>query len=843
MSEASSSSLPPHEGNELESGRPDHIGPYRILQVLGEGGMGVVYEAEQTVPVHRRVALKVVRAGSETHDVIARFDSERQALAVMSHESIAKVLDAGTSENGRPYFVMEIVRGIPITEFCDKHKLSVRERVALFIPVCHGVQHAHQKGVIHRDLKPSNVLVTEADDRPLPKIIDFGIAKATGQRLTDATLVTMIGQAIGTPAYMSPEQADSASSDIDTRTDVYSLGVMLYELLVGRLPEDPSETGLQQFLVRLAMRETNPPAPSAKLTTLVNDRESLATLRATDVVGLRRALRGDLDWIVMTAMDQDRNRRYATVNALAADLARFLADEPVQARPPAASYRMRKFVHRHKTGVLAAAAAGIALLAGGTAAATGLVRATRANARATQEAATARQVSSFLVGLFRLSSPDRARGSAVTAREILDSGAARVRTELADQPAVQARLMNTIGDVYQELGLYPEAESLLVRSLAERERLPGDNTRDVAANLTSLGRLYSSDGRYARAESTLKRAAGISETLPAPRTAYTDAIEELAELYRQRGDYARSDSLSRLWLAIAEQALGSDDPDVINHLGVLAASQAEQGRPVAAESLFRRVLALNERTAGPDAARTATAMNNLASALFEQGKLDEADSLYKRGFAIDSARLGPDHPTIALDLYNIANIQSDRGNHERATALYERARRIWEKSLGPEHPYVGAALTSMANSYSSMGRDSAAVPLLREALAIRQKTLAPGHPFIASSYHELGVAELHMRQYEKAEADLDTALALRRKALEPTSYYTGETLEALADLYAATDRYARADSAYRAVLGIWDASGREDRAKRRAATLKSYAALLKKSGRSSNAKGPSTPDR
>jgi non-specific serine/threonine protein kinase/serine/threonine-protein kinase len=795
--------------------------------------MGVVYEAEQTAPVHRRVALKVVRAGSETRDVIARFDSERQALAVMSHESIAKVLDAGTSENGLPYFVMEIVRGIPITEFCDKHKLSVRERVALFIPVCHGVQHAHQKGVIHRDLKPSNVLVTEADDRPVPKIIDFGIAKATGQRLTDATFVTMIGEAMGTPAYMSPEQADSASSDIDTRTDVYSLGVMLYELLVGRLPEDPSETGLQQFLARLAMRETNPPTPSARLTTLVHERDTLATLRATDVVGLRRALRGDLDSIVMTAMDQDRNRRYETVNALAADLARYLADEPVQARPPAASYRMRKFVRRHRTGVLAAAAAGIALLAGGGAAATGLVRATRANARATREAATARQVSSFLVGLFRLSSPDRTRGSAITAREILDSGAARVRTELAGQPAVQARLMNTIGDVYQELGLYPEAESLLVRSLAERERLTGDNTQDIAVNLTSLGRLYRSEGRYALAESTVKRAAAISEALPAPRTAYTDAIYELAEVYRQRGDYANSDSLTRLLLAIMETTLGPDAPDVIAQLSALAASQAEQGRFIAAESLFRRVLASDERAAAPNASSTSVGLSNLAGALYEQGKLDEADSLYKRAFAIDSARLGPDHPTIAVDLYNIANIQNDRNNRERAIALYERARRIWEKNLGPEHPYVGAALTSMANAYTSMGRDSAAIPLLAKALAIRQKTLEPDHPFIATSYHELGVAELHMQQYAKAEADLDTALALRRKVLEPNSYYTGETVEALADLYAATNRYARADSAYRAALGIWDASGREDRAKRRAATLKSYAALLMKQGRSS----------
>ncbi len=836
MTNESSSSLPaPHEGDELESGRPAHIGPYRILQVLGEGGMGVVYEAEQTAPVHRRVALKVVRAGSETRDVIARFESERQALAVMSHECIAKVLDAGASATGRPFFVMELVRGIPITEYCDRQKLSVRDRVALFIPVCNGVQHAHQKGVIHRDLKPSNVLVTDADSGPMPKIIDFGIAKATGQRLTDATLVTVIGQAMGTPAYMSPEQADSASSDIDTRTDVYSLGVMLYELLVGRLPEDPAETGLQQFLMRLSMRETNPPTPSARLTTLANVRDTLATLRATDAVGLRRALRGDLDWIVMKAMDQDRGRRYETVSALAADLTRYLADEPVQARPPAASYRLRKFIRRHRAGALAAAAAGIALLAGGAAATAGFVRATRANARAVQEAATAQQVSSFLVGLFRLSAPDRARGSVITAREILDSGAVRLKSELADQPAIQARLMNTIGDVYRELGLYPEAESLLVHSLAQREKLPGDNAQDLATNLTSLGDVYSAQGRYERAESTLVRAAALSEPLPPPRVAYTDAIESLADLYRQRGNYASSDSLSRLWLTIMEQALGPDDPDVISHLGGLASSQAEQGRTVAAESLFRRVLVSTERTAGADAQRTAAAMGNLASSLYEQGKLEEADSLYRKGLAIDSARLGPEHPTIGLDLYNIANVESSRGHQERAIELFEQARSIWEKSLGPEHPYVGAALTSMANSYGALNRDSAALPLLRHALAIRRKTLAPDHPFIATTYNQLGITELRLHQYREAETDLDTALALRKAKLEPGSIYIAETLESLAELYGATGRYARADSAYRAALEFWKTSTREDRAPREEKIAKSYAALLEKQGRTKEA--------
>src|SRR5918911_1521336 len=300
--------------------QPDRIGAYRILQVLGEGGMAVVYEAEQTEPVRRRVALNVMKLGMDTKEVIARFEAERQALAVMTHQSIAKVLDAGASEGGRPYFVMELVQGVPITDYCDGRQLSVRERLELFIPVCQAVQHAHQKGVIHRDLKPSNVLVTEVDGKPLPKVIDFGIAKATGQHLTEKTLVTAYGQAMGTPGYMSPEQAEMSGLDIDTRADIYSLGVMLYELLVGRLPEDPLELGLQGFMARLAMRETDPPTPSTKLHSLKREQKALATLRHTDPGSLERTLRGDLDRIVMKAIDKDRNQRYETANGLALDL-------------------------------------------------------------------------------------------------------------------------------------------------------------------------------------------------------------------------------------------------------------------------------------------------------------------------------------------------------------------------------------------------------------------------------------------------------------------------------------------------------------------------------------------
>jgi len=338
----------------LTEGPGTIIGPYKLLEKIGEGGMAYVYMAEQERPLRRRVALKIIKLGMDTKQVIARFEVERQALAVMDHPNIAKVFDAGATETGRPYFVMELVKGVSITEYCDKNKLSTPERLDLFIQVCNAVQHAHQKGIIHRDIKPSNVMVTLHDGKPVPKVIDFGIAKATIQRLTEKTLFTKYAQMIGTPEYMSPEQAEMSGLDIDTRADIYSLGVLLYELLTGTTPFDAEDLRSKGYgEMQRIIRETEPLKPSTKLSTMGDALTGVAEHRKTNPDLLAKLVRGDLDWIVMKTLEKDRTRRYETVSSLAADVKRHLNEEPVEAGPPGATYRIGKFIRKHRRTVAA----------------------------------------------------------------------------------------------------------------------------------------------------------------------------------------------------------------------------------------------------------------------------------------------------------------------------------------------------------------------------------------------------------------------------------------------------------------------------------------------------------
>jgi non-specific serine/threonine protein kinase/serine/threonine-protein kinase len=684
------------------------IGSYRLLERVGEGGMGEVWLAEQTQPIHRQVALKVIKAGMDTAQVVARFDAERQALALMDHPAIARVFDAGATRQGRPYFVMEYVRGETITAYATRHTLTVPERIDLFLTACEGVQHAHQKGIIHRDLKPSNVLVTVRDDRAMPKVIDFGVAKATTHALTDRTLHTEIGALIGTPEYMSPEQAEMGSLDIDTRTDVYSLGVMLYELLTGTLPFEWKalrEQGLDK--VRQTIREVDPPRPSTRVTTAAG---SVATVLPSpgDASRLARQLRGDLDWITMKALEKDRTRRYGSVSDLAADLRRHLDDVPVLASPPSATYRVGKFVRRHHAGVAAAGVLILLLVVFAGVMAVQASRIARARDRASQEAATARQVSDFLVGLFRVSDPSEARGTTLTAREILAKGVQQLDS-LRDQPAVQARLQATIGSVDTELGLYRDAQPLLETALQTRRRVVGQDHPDTLASANALANLYWYQGQYREAEPLYRDIVERrTRLLGADHPDTLRANYDLASLYAKQKRWEAFDRLSRDTLARQRRVLGDSHPDTLDSLGNLQSSYFARGRYEEALPVTTEVLESERRVFGEDHPKTLTQLHNLATIYDALGRYGEAEPLYLKAVAAKCRVLGGDHPLTVSTLDKLGSMYMKQQRYAEAESAFLAAYLGYAKSVGGEDARTRRVIRSLAEIYLAIGQPTKA---------------------------------------------------------------------------------------------------------------------------------------
>jgi serine/threonine protein kinase len=714
------------------------IGPYRLIRKLGEGGMGQVWLAEQSAPVKRQVALKIIKAGQYDGSALLRFNLERQTLAIMDHPAIAKVFDAGSTPAGQPYFVMEYVSGLPITSYCDQKHLPARERLALLIKVCEGVQHAHQKAIIHRDLKPSNILVVEVDGKPVPRIIDFGIAKAISQKSEDETLVTRAGGMVGTPGYMSPEQADPSVLDVDTRTDVYSLGVVLYELLAGVLPFDVKHWKTKPFHeVLRQLHEDDPPSPSTRIS---GDPASItvAANRNADPRRLASMLRGDLDWITLKALEKDRTRRYGTPSELSADIGRYLRNEPVTARPASPAYRAKKYAQRHKFGVAAVSVVLLLLIAFGVMQAVELRRITRERDRANRERDRATRVTDFMTGMFNVSDPSNARGKTVTAREILDKSSAKIDTSLSQDPELKAQMMDVMGVVYQSLGLYSSALPLLERSAEIRRRVLGPESPETLATMHHLATTLVADGRYPEAEKLFRETLDIQRRVLGPENAFTLlSMNNLAYALYQQGRYAEAEKLDRETLDIRRRVSGPEHPDTLLAMAGLADALDRQGHYAEAEKLDRETLDIRRRVSGPDHPHTLEVMNNLATLLDTEGHYPDAEKLDRETLEIELRVLGPEHPTTLLTSANLANVLADEKRSGEAEKLLRETLDIQRRVLGPEHSDTLQSATNLATILDDERRYADAEKLQRETLEIQRRVLGPEHPATISSIYNL----------------------------------------------------------------------------------------------------------
>ena len=736
------------------------IGPYHLLERIGQGGMGEVWLAEQKHPVRRRVALKLIKAGMNTREIVTRFESERQALALMDHPAIAKVFDAGSTPQGMPYVVMEYVAGVPITEYCDKHRLAMNERLELFVQVCSGVQHAHQKAIIHRDLKPSNILVTQVDGKPVPKIIDFGVAKAISQRLTAETMFTHAGALIGTPEYMSPEQANSGSEDIDTRSDVYSLGVVLYELLVGALPLDLTEIRDQAFFELLRrIREEDAPRPSTKLRTSSEHSSDAARNRGTEPAELDKQLKGDLDSIALKALEKERSRRYSSPSDLAGDIERYLHNEPVLAVPPSLAYRSGKFVRRHRLAVAASAIVALAVFGLIASLVIGSARVARERDRANREAQAAERVSDFLVGAFAISDPDESRGNKITAREVLDKGARQIETDLAGQPALQARLMSTMGKVYEGLGLYEPARQLLDKAIGLQKKTLGPDHQETLASQRMLARILQYQAQYPAAEKL------YSETLQKQeRFLGSDAMDalrtkaNLGSLYNEQGRYADAEKLLSETVKATTQASGQNSPETMSALHSLAIAYDGERQYAKEADIWEELYRLRSQTLGPDHPDTVNSMQNLAYVYYKVGKAAEAEKLQRQGLEIGRRVLGNDHPSVLLAIGNLAHTLLSEGKPAEAEPLQREALEGRRRILGPNHPETQYAIANLANILSAQKRYREAEALYREALQGEIRVLGDNHPEIAFAWYNLATVEAVQGKRNDALGDLQKAI-------------------------------------------------------------------------------------
>ena len=775
---------------------------FRLVRKLGEGGMGQVWLADQTSPVSRQVALKLIKAGMYDESLVQRFEAERQSLAIMDHPAIAKVFDAGTTPQGQPYFVMEYVQGLPITEYCDLKKLRIPDRLEIFIQACEAVQHAHQKAIIHRDLKPANILVAEVDGKPTPRIIDFGLAKAVTPHASAEPDFTKVGLFMGTPGYMSPEQADPSVRDIDTRTDVYSLGGVLYVLLSGLQPFDTKqqqEFPLDELLRKLRLEE--PPTPSTRVGGNRINSAGTAEARSTEPRQLVKILRGDLDWITMKALEKDRARRYGTASDLAGDIRHYLNHELVVARPANISYQLRKYVRRHRVAVAVVTGLVIVLISFFVLQALQLRRTTRERDRANRERDRANRIADFMTSMFKVSDPSQSRGNSVTAREILDKASNEMDTGLAKDPEVQSQMTQVMAKTYENLGLYPRAHELAQRGLDSRLKLFGPDDAKVLELRAQLGYIVNSEGHYSDAEKMLREALdGERRVLGAENPLTLETMDHLAVVRGEQGHFDESEKLEREVIEVGTRKLGAENEQVLRARANLGLALWDQARFVEAEQVDRQLVDADRRVLGSDDPRTMKAMGNLGLALKSQGRLAEAELIYRDALSNSQRVLGPEHPDTAFDMDRLANLLSQEGHYDDAEKLTREELAIRLHALGPEHIRTLIAKINLSDEFFKEGRIRGAEKLQREALDIQVRM--HGSEDVNSLIFKTYLARTLNKEgrYAEAEQLARQIYEIQRRDSGPQHTDTIDTLRELGKAMAYTHRYTEASKLFRDVI-------------------------------------------
>lgn len=826
-------------GRELAGGRADLtgkiIGRYRVLRELGRGGMAVVYLAERADDdFHQLVALKLLQPGAESEHMLERFHLERQILAIARHPNIAQLLDAGITDDGRSFLVMEYVEGEAVDRYCDLLRASLRRRLRIFLEIARAVDYAHRNLVVHRDIKPSNILVTGDGD---VKLLDFGIAKLLDSNAGDLTRTNMRAM---TPAFASPEQVEGGT--ITTATDVYQLGMLLYLLLTGCWPYQ-TDTGSDAAML-IAIRSDQPQRPSGSVGSRGLRRrfpgapdlttDEIAAARSTLPSRLRRDLTGDLDTIVLTCLRKEPERRYPGVAQLISDIERFLDGRTISARPDTFAYRLKTFVRRHAAATATAAAAAVAVigLVGFYTVQVGLER-----NRASLEAAKANEVAGFLEGLFEVSAPTRSQGEKVTARELLDRGADRIDDDLADQPELQAAMMTLIGDVYRELAFYDEAEDLLMRAVELRRDHPGDDRLDLAVSLYALGRVYERQRDIEPARVNLEEALAIREaalgrdhpdvarvrdalglvarydgdlagaraqheaavqalraTVGPKHVDYGLALNRLAVVVQDQREYRESIPLFEEAIAVLEQAAGPAHPYTAAAKFNFAASLRSSGEVERADAMYSDVLPLIEHAFGSEHPAVGMVLNNHSNLLREEGRYDEAEEMLYLALANWSSAYGPEHPQIGWIYNNLGLIEGLRGHHAAARDHFQRSVDIAEAAYGPDHAEVATQLKNLGGELDALGLGEEAIPLMERAVAIRERVYGPDHSFVGSALRELAAVRMGVGDAEAAISEYQRAIALGRGDPEYRNDDITEPTIALARCLASIGRADEAES-------------------------------------------------